>query len=231
MDIRILRLLEGAKKAEGITVIIDVFRAFTLEAYMFAQNAYSIRPIASLEEARELKQRDPEALLFGERGGARAEGCDFGNSPSSIFGTDLSGKRIIHTTSAGTQGISAAVHAQEILTGSFVNAAATARYIRSRQPDTVCLVAMGNAGIRDTEEDLLCAEYLKALIEESEYPDIDRKLDELRYLEGKKFFDPAQQDRFPQADFDLCIKRDIFDFVIRVEKTENGFNSVKTEKI
>ena len=102
MDIRILRLLEGAKKAEGITVIIDVFRAFTLEAYMFAQNAYSIRPIASLEEARELKQRDPEALLFGERGGARAEGCDFGNSPSSIFGTDLTGKRIIHTTSAGT---------------------------------------------------------------------------------------------------------------------------------
>ena len=28
MEIRILELIEGAKKAEGLTVIIDVFRAF-----------------------------------------------------------------------------------------------------------------------------------------------------------------------------------------------------------
>ena len=31
MNIKILELIDGAKKAEGLTVIIDVFRAFTLE--------------------------------------------------------------------------------------------------------------------------------------------------------------------------------------------------------
>ena len=34
MEIRILELIEGAKKAEGLTVIIDVFRAFSLECYL-----------------------------------------------------------------------------------------------------------------------------------------------------------------------------------------------------
>ena len=32
MEIRILELIEGAKKAEGLTVIIDVFRAFPWSA-------------------------------------------------------------------------------------------------------------------------------------------------------------------------------------------------------
>lgn len=37
MEIRILELIEGAKKAEGLTVIIDVFRAFSLECYLYAR--------------------------------------------------------------------------------------------------------------------------------------------------------------------------------------------------
>ena len=32
MEINILQLLEGAKQAKGLTVIIDVFRAFSVEA-------------------------------------------------------------------------------------------------------------------------------------------------------------------------------------------------------
>ena len=39
MNIKILHLLTGAKEATGLTVIIDVFRAFSLEAYLFSQGA------------------------------------------------------------------------------------------------------------------------------------------------------------------------------------------------
>ncbi len=35
MEINILQLAQGAKHATGITIIIDVFRAFSLEAYLF----------------------------------------------------------------------------------------------------------------------------------------------------------------------------------------------------
>ena len=39
MDIKILQQIDGAKKASGLTVIIDVFRAFTVEAYCMAMGA------------------------------------------------------------------------------------------------------------------------------------------------------------------------------------------------
>ena len=55
MNIKILHLLTGAKEATGLTVIIDVFRAFSLEAYLFSQGAEVIYPIGSIEKALELK--------------------------------------------------------------------------------------------------------------------------------------------------------------------------------
>jgi 2-phosphosulfolactate phosphatase len=162
MDIKIYHLLEGAREADGLTVIIDVFRAFSLECYLYAMGAREIRPVGRIEEAFAWKNEDPECLLAGERGGKMCEGFDFGNSPSAAEKIDVRGKRIIHTTSAGTQGIVNAVHAEEILTGSFVNAHAVAEYIRKKNPRKVSLVCMGKAGLEPAEEDELCAVYLLA---------------------------------------------------------------------
>ena len=39
MNIKILHMVEGAKQATGLTVIIDVFRAFTVEAYLMNNDA------------------------------------------------------------------------------------------------------------------------------------------------------------------------------------------------
>ena len=47
-----------------------------------------------------------------------------------VIKLDLKEKTIIHTTSAGTQGIANAINAEEILTGSLVNAKAIAEYIK-----------------------------------------------------------------------------------------------------
>ena len=124
VEIRVLELLEGAKKAQGLTVIIDVFRAFTTECYAFSEGARWSWPIARLEDAFALKQRYPDAVLLGERGGAKVDGCDLGNSPYDVTKTSFEGRAMIHSTSAGTQGIAAAAQAgaEEIVTGSLVNA-------------------------------------------------------------------------------------------------------------
>lgn len=220
MNIRILHLAEGAREAGGITVVIDVFRAFTLEAYLFSQGAEKIYAVSDQKTAYRMKKEHPEYILIGERHGKILPGFDYGNSPSSVKGMDFTGKIFVHTTSNGTQGIANAVHADEILTGSLVNAKATADYILSQRPEEVSLVCMGWEG-KDTEEDVLCAEYLKSLLEGQPMKDIERKADDLRYTEGKKFFDPLQQDVFPQADFAMCVKPDIFDFVIET-RHENG---------
>ena len=87
MQIQFLQLLEGARQARGLTVIIDVLRAFSLECYLADQGARELRPVSTLEEAFAWRQRDPACLLVGERGGARCEGFDYGNSPCSIPAT------------------------------------------------------------------------------------------------------------------------------------------------
>ena len=224
MEIQILQLLEGAKKAKGLTVIIDVFRAFTVEAYMAKNNAEKIIPVKDVQTAFDYKAVHPEALLCGERNGVMIEGFDFGNSPADIFPVDLTGKTLVHTTSAGTQGIANASAADEIITGSLANAKAIAAYIKSKQPQYVSLVCMGWNAENETAEDTLCGEYIKSLLEECPMADIRERAQNLRYSTGAKFFDPKQQDVFKEQDFHLCVDVDAIDFVLRLKKSPDGLH-------
>lgn len=222
-DINILHLIEGAKQAQGFTVIIDVFRAFSLECYLYDMGIKQIRPVGTIEEAFSLKRHIQNSVLIGERYGKKCDGFDYGNSPSSILKEDVAGKTIIHTTSAGTQGIVNAVHAGEIITGSLVNAKAVAEYIISRQPQTVSLVCMGNGGIRQAPEDELCAEYIKSILEGREFSDMEQKINRLKRNGGEHFFDPSRQSIFPEADFYMCVAYNKFPFVITIDQDETGF--------
>ncbi len=220
MQIKILHLVQGAGEARGLTVIIDVFRAFSVAAYAFAAGAERIIPVGGLEEARRLKAENPLALLVGERDERKPEGFDFGNSPSQLLHAGLKGKTIIHTTSAGTQGIVNAVHADEILTGSFVNAGAIARYIRKQEPARVSLVCMGYSAKQPVEEDNFCAEYIKNDLEGREN-NFGAMTEIIRTTSGARFFDENRQSFAPSDDFDLCLALNRFEFVIRAEKKAN----------
>ena len=227
--INILHLLEGARQARGLAVIIDVFRAFSLECYFYASGAKMVRPVGSLEEAFFLKQQFPGCLLAGERKGRKCEGFDYGNSPSSIDKNDVEGKIIIHTTSSGTQGIVNARGAYTILTGSLVNAKAIARYIIREQPPEVSLVCMGDGGVLPAVEDELCAEYIRSLLLGEDFPDMDQRIRHMIDHGAEKFFTPELQDVFPEQDFWLCTMVDRFDFVLLVEKDSIGYISRKIE--
>ena len=228
MKIKRLQLIEGAKQAEGLTVIIDVFRAFSLECYLYDMGVKEVRPIGSIEDAFALHEKLPGSILVGERKGKKCEGFDFGNSPSTVDRDRVLGKTIIHTTSAGTQGIVNAQNAAEIITGSLVNAKAIVSYIKSKNPEVVSIVSMGTRGIRTNPEDELCAEYLISMLEGKEMEDIEAHVSGLRTNGGEHFFDPDNQEVFPEADYWMCIKHDQFPFVIRIEKDELGFVGIKT---
>ncbi len=229
MKIKRLQLIEGAKQAEGLTVIIDVFRAFSLECYLYDMGVKEIRPIGSIEDAFALSEKIPGSILVGERKGKKCEGFDYGNSPSTVDREHVKGKTVIHTTSAGTQGIVNAQNAAEIITGSLVNAKAIVSYIKSKNPETVSIVSMGTRGIRTNPEDELCAEYLINMLEDREMPDLEERIANLRTNGGEHFFDPDNQEVFPEADYWMCIKHDQFPFVICVEKDEFGFVGRKQE--
>jgi 2-phosphosulfolactate phosphatase len=215
MNIRILQLLEGAKQATGLTVIIDVFRAFSTACYAVAGGAARIIPVGEAEHAYSLKKEWPDAYLVGERGGVMLPGFDFGNSPSQMRAASLQGRTILHTTSAGTQGIVSATGADEIITGSFVNAQAIVDYILMKQPETVSLVCMGLGGVKEADEDTLCAEYLRNALE-GRSNDFDKTY---RYLRQESktgsFLDLIGEASAPKEDFDLCLAVNAFDFVLR----------------
>ncbi len=128
-----LELLADAGKAAGWTVVIDVFRAFTVAPLAFASGARRIHPVATPEEALALKAEHPDWLLMGEREGRPLPGFDFGNSPAEIVTADLRDRILVQRTSAGVQGLLAAARnpaVTRVLTGSFVNAAAVIGYVR-----------------------------------------------------------------------------------------------------
>lgn len=226
MKVKILQLLKGAKKAKGLVVIIDVFRAFTVEAYLFSNGCNYIVPVRTIKEAFDYKNKHPEAILIGERHGKKIEGFDYGNSPSEIEKINFKNKVIVHTTSAGIQGIVNAKNASKIIVGSLVNSKAIADYIRSSNYDEISLVCMGLEGKKKTLEDTFCARYIKSIL-------MNKKINKNRYLKriqntsGKKFFDPNLSSIFPKNDYFLSTRFDIFDFIIEVKNEDENFKNVK----
>ena len=167
-------------------------------------------------------------LLAGERHGAVLPGFDMPNSPACIIPDDIKGKTVIHTTSAGTQGIANAKNADEILGAGLVNAAATAEYIKRSGAEKVSLVCMGLEAAAKTAEDTLCAEYIKSILIGTTI-DMEKGIKDLMHTDGAKFFDPKQQEVFPEKDFELCTKVDKFDFVMKLYKTQSGLSYMKKE--
>jgi len=220
MNIQILELIDGAKAAKGLTVIIDVFRAMTVEAYVIHNGAQDLIPMGDIEAAYAYRDAHPGTILMGERGGAKCPGFDFGNSPSQVKNFDFTGKTVVHTTSAGTQGVANATGASKILTGSLVNAKAIAEYIKTSGAEDVSLVCMGLAGMESTREDTLCAEYIKALVEGTTI-DLAAGIEICKRTSGAKFFDPNDT-VFPEEDFWLSVEADKFDFVLHVEQGADG---------
>lgn len=230
MDIRISGQLEGAKTAKGLAVIIDVFRAFTVECFLAEEGVAKIIPMGNTDECLALRAKHPDYYLVGERKGIKLPDFDSGNSPSFLTtAVDLKGRTIVHNTSAGTQGIMyASKSASEVLGASLVNADAVARYIKMRNPDVVTLVCMGLNGTEESAEDTLCAKYIKAKLLGEEL-NIHKEIADLKNTAGSKFFDKARRSAFPEPDFFMCLVPDIFNFVLKANTSIYPFEMEKIE--
>lgn len=231
MKIKTFKFLEGAAKAEGLTVIIDVFRAYTTAAYLFANQAEKIFIVSKVETARKLKEELNNPVLIGERKGIKIEDFDFNNSPYFISQHNFMGKEIILSTSAGTKGIIAAENAAEIITGSFVNIAAAAEYIKSQKPEIVSLVAMGNNGVSEADEDNLYADQLANLLKGKKTLIQAEIKARLRSPAGDRFFAVETQSEMPKQDFEYCLKLNKFDFVIRADQIDSDIYQVIRKEV
>ena len=229
MKVEIVEFARGARMAEGVAVIIDVFRAFSVECYAFDAGAAQIIATSEVESAIKLKEVYKNSLLAGERNERKIDGFDLGNSPTEILKSDLTGRTIIHTTTAGTQGLINAVNADTVLTGSFVNCGAVVRYIRYLNPEIVYLVAMGYRAKESAEEDLLCAQLISDRLNGINRI-TEKDIADLQYSSGKRFFHKSNIDFSPPTDFFLCTMTDRFNFVLKaVRRPDGNISLINTE--
>lgn len=219
--VEILDFEAGARAARGVAVVIDVFRAFTVACYAFANGADRIIPVAEIEEARRLKRENPDFITLGERHARKLEGFDFGNSPAHIEHEDFTGRTLVHTTHAGTQGLVNATAADIVLTGSLVNAAAICRYIERVAPAEVSLVRMGQDARERCAEDDLCAELLAQRLRGGHFDTRTIRPRLKAAPSAHKFFDP-EATWAPERDFELCTDADRFDFVLQLNSAGPG---------
>ena len=218
MHIETVDFVAGAQAARGVAVVIDVFRAFSVESYAFARGAAYSFPVAEIDEARALKHSHPEAILLGERHAKPLPGFDCGNSPTELERFDLRGRVLIHTTHSGTQGLANALAADEVITGALVNCAAIVRYLKALGPKRITLVRMGHEARARSDEDDLCAELIAARLHGGELDTSGIRARLRRAESAQKFFDPAC-DWAPERDFELCTEIDLHNFVLRLDRT------------
>lgn len=216
MNIQRLSLMAGAQQAEGLPIVIDVLRAFTTSAVLFALGLERLILVDAPEEAFALRERHGW-LLAGEQGGVKIAGFDYGNSPAELLhaGSErFHGQTLVLRTSSGTRGVAAAIqHAPAVILGSLVMAEAVTNYVKISGAAAVSIVAMGSHGLTPSIEDEVCAELLEHRLSDQPYD----WLDGLRRCLNDAYIRQAlhgELNYLPPDDIVLCLQPDLFDFVL-----------------
>ncbi|MBS7644900.1 MAG: 2-phosphosulfolactate phosphatase [Candidatus Bathyarchaeia archaeon] len=115
-------------RSGDVAVVIDVIRASTTIITALKMGAESVIPASSIREALQLRETHGDVILSGERGGVKIKGFHLDNSPFEVSSTDMRGKKLVITTTHGTQLIKAAMgRTDKVLVGSLINRAACSR--------------------------------------------------------------------------------------------------------
>lgn len=139
-------------------VAIDVLRATTTIAAALSAGAEAVQAFSDIDELMQVSEKwlPDKRLRAGERGGAKVEGCDLGNSPLDCTPELMAGKRLFISTTNGTRTLQRVENSAAVLTGAFTNRGSVVRYILEKQPETLWLVGSGWEGGYSLE-DTACA--------------------------------------------------------------------------
>ena len=136
--------------SQAVCVVFDILRATTSMITALGNGAEAIIPVAEIQEAIALRQKNPNLLLAGEREGLRIRAeltssidFDLGNSPREFTAEKVSGRTIVMTTTNGTRALRACANARMTLVSSFLNLRATTNWLLERKPQHLILVCSG----------------------------------------------------------------------------------------
>ncbi|MEI6574722.1 MAG: 2-phosphosulfolactate phosphatase [Bacteroidota bacterium] len=120
-----------------VVVVVDILRATSAMCSAFANGLKTIIPVATLEEARSLKEQG--YLVAAEREGSILSFADYGNSPLEYQKADIKGKTLVYCTTNGTQAVKLAEKASGLVLGAYVNLDVLTDWLTQNQQNVVIL--------------------------------------------------------------------------------------------
>ena len=133
--------VEPARLVGVTAVVFDVLRATSSLVTALAHGTREVRPVRTIDEAREVTCSWPGARLAGERHGDPIVGFDFGNSPLEFM--PEAPARLVTTTTNGTIALRACAGAEVVIAASLLNLGAVANGLRAAAPGRVLMVCAG----------------------------------------------------------------------------------------
>lgn len=219
IDIVSLNKLWSPPDNLDVVVVIDVLRSFTTAAVAVRNGARSILLAEGPAAAFAARQRHPQAVLIGALGGGRpVPGFDYLNSPSQISGIDFSDRTVILSTVAGVRGVHRLATTPTVLATSLCTASATTRTIVAASPRRVALIVTGEWVDRDGDEDIACAELIRAQLEHRSI-DPESVRERIRQSDFGRQFGAVQSPHLPIADLDHCTALDSDDFSLTLRRS------------
>ena len=231
---KILHFKELPGKFSCPCIIIDTYRASSTIVTLLEKGLEKVIIGKEIEDVRSLKEehlkKGINPITIGEKKCVKPKGFDFDNSPSAIFSSkEIKGVGML-TSSNGALAISKAMEGStEVFIGSVLNAQALANFIKKLGSEEVILLPIGILRYDlNAIEDELCAEFIKALLEEKPHPEkiVEGLADKI--LSQRKELSERLNKNFPtiKADADFVSQVDRFKTVPKVYK-ENGICCVK----
>ncbi len=203
-----------------IIVVVDIFRATSTMMAALANGVTSITPVADLETCRLMAHEG--YVIAGERNGKIEAGFQLGNSPLAYLDGSFANQKIAMTTTNGTVALEKSkVNSAEVLIGAFVNLAATAAYLRSKE-NNVLIHCAGWKG-KFNLEDSLYAGALVSLLSESFEFDCDGSIamkslyevnkDDLSGFLAQASHAKRLQNHNIEADIDFCLSLNLYPII------------------
>jgi 2-phosphosulfolactate phosphatase len=227
--------LESRDLSSTVCVVFDVLRATSSMMTALANGARSVVPVAEISEALELRNRQEDVLLAGERDGLRIRawqtgGIDFdlGNSPREFTPDVVAGKTIVMTTTNGTRALRACAPARAVLIGTFLGLRALADWIEESTPDNLLLVCAGTfeqAGYEDVLAAGALCDLVWALFQSGLVADSTLMARQLYLQAASDLLSAVKSSRNGQRllsrpelreDVPFCVAQDRFKFVARM---------------
>lgn len=146
-------IFDAHADSEAVVVVVDVLRATSSICTAFANGVSEIIPVATVEEAREMKNRG--YLLAAERDGYVLDFADFGNSPYNFTPEKVKGRTVAYSTTNGTGIMKRASECHDVVIGSYLNFSALCTWLEVQERKVIIVCAGWKS--RFSLEDAVCA--------------------------------------------------------------------------